>query len=1552
MAYAGTHGDGIIRTASGRETYAPDGLGTPAKEYEEEKATSDEASRATSERYAPITGHIHRRNSSDTERGSDEDMAMATRSKSFAEHMDTDDKDELNRILTSLSQHKSRSRSSLQRKDTITGLNADDPILDPGNKDFDLYRYLRLFMRDLQADGRDTKKAGIVFKNLSVSGSGAALQLQSTVSDFVLAPFRVRELFRSKKTHKQIIDKFDGVLKSGELLIVLGRPGSGCSTFLKTLCGELTGLNVDKGSTIHYNGIPQKKMIKEFKGEVVYNQEVDKHFPHLTVGQTLEFATAVRTPSNRLRGESRAEFSKKIAKVVMAVFGLSHTYNTKVGNDFVRGVSGGERKRVSIAEMAVAGAPLAAWDNSTRGLDSATALKFVESTRISADLTGSAHAIAIYQASQAIYELFDKAVVLYSGRQIYYGPASKAKQFFEEQGWYCPKRQTTGDFLTSITNPSERKPRGGMEKQVPRTPEDFENYWKNSEMYRSLQKEIEDHETEFPMGGETLDKLQQQKENAQAAHTRRKSPYMISVPMQVKLCTKRAYQRTWNDLASTLTMFISQIIMALIFGSVFYGTPNATTGFFSKGAVLFFAVLLNALIAMSEINSLYDQRPIVEKHNSYAFYHPSTEAIAGIVSDIPVKFLLAVGFNVILYFLAGLRREPSQFFLYFLINYLIMFVMAAVFRTMAAITKTISQAMTLGGILVLALIIYTGFVIPVSYMKPWFGWIHYINPIYYAFEILIANEFHGREFTCSAIIPAYTPLQGDSWICSIVGAVPGRRTVSGDAFIMQQYQYSYSHVWRNFGILIGFLIGFMTIYFVGVEVNSSTGSAAEFLIFRRGYVPSYMQDDPKHAGNDEEKMAEGTTDAKDDGGDVNVIPPQKDIFTWKDVVYDIQIKGEERRLLDHVTGWVRPGTLTALMGVSGAGKTTLLDVLAQRTTMGVVTGDMLVNGKPLDASFQRKTGYVQQQDLHLETATVRESLRFSALLRQPKNVTQKEKYDYVDDVIKMLNMEDFAEAIVGSPGEGLNVEQRKLLTIGVELAAKPKLLLFLDEPTSGLDSQSAWSICAFLRKLADAGQAVLCTIHQPSAILFQEFDRLLFLAKGGKTVYFGPVGENSQTLIDYYESNGARKCGEEENPAEYMLEIVNKGSSGQGQDWHEVWKGSKERQDIDEEMKQIHKEKEGETIAGANEEGAQNEFAMPFTTQVKAVTVRVFQQYWRMPSYIFAKWALGIASGLFISFSFFLANTTQQGVQNVLFSAFMIATIFSSLVQQIMPLFVNQRSLYEVREKPSKSYSWKAFMIANILVEIPYNIFLGVLVFACYLYAITGVIPSARQVLVLLLMIQFFVYSGTFAVMCIAALPDAETAAAIVTLLFAMSLTFNGVMQSPTALPGFWIFMYRVSPFTYWISSLVSTMLHGRRIECSSHETSTFSPPAGQTCRQYLAGFLRTAPGTLQNPDATTNCRYCSLSTADQFLAGTNVKYDTRWRDFGIVWAYVIFNIFVAVLTYYVFRVKKWKKGTGKSKPAKKAGFFGKFLKKGANKGNDAKTEKGEGIANQHQRAI
>ncbi|CRK28371.1 hypothetical protein BN1708_015224, partial [Verticillium longisporum] len=273
------------------------------------------------------------------------------------------------------------------------------------------------------------------------------------------------------------------------------------------------------------------------------------------------------------------------------------------------------------------------------------------------------------------------------------------------------------------------------------------------------------------------------------------------------------------------------------------------------------------------------------------------------------------------------------------------------------------------------------------------------------------------------------------------------------------FGYEWANRWRNFGILIAFMLGFLVIYMVAAEFVSEKKSKGEVLVFRRGYKPSAFNE--KHAQDDPEDMVRVgpvTTPERarvtEKGQDAGFIQRQTSIFHWNNVCYEVKIKKETRRILDNVDGWVKPGTLTALMGVSGAGKTTLLDCLADRTSMGVIIGEMLVDGYQRDTSFQRKTGYVQQQDLHLETTTVREALNFSALLRQPAHVPKAEKLAYVDEVIKLLDMEEYAEAVVGVPGEGLNVEQRKRLTIGVELAAKPPLLLFVDEPTSGLDSQT------------------------------------------------------------------------------------------------------------------------------------------------------------------------------------------------------------------------------------------------------------------------------------------------------------------------------------------------------------------------------------------------------------------------------------------------------------------------------------------------------------------
>ncbi|KAK1810845.1 Multidrug resistance protein [Friedmanniomyces endolithicus] len=212
----------------------------------------------------------------------------------------------------------------------------------------------------------------------------------------------------------------------------------------------------DDGSWVNYQGIPPKHMHKYLRGENIYSAETDVHFPMLSVGDTFTFAAQARAPKITPGGVKPMVYAQHLRDVVTATFDISHTVNTLFGNDFVRGVSGGERKRFSIAEAALSGAPLQAWDNSTRGLDSANAIDFCKTVRLSTELAGCAAVIAIYQVPQAGYDIFDKAIVLYEGRQIFSGKATEATAYFERLGFHRSDSQTDADFCTSMTSSQER----------------------------------------------------------------------------------------------------------------------------------------------------------------------------------------------------------------------------------------------------------------------------------------------------------------------------------------------------------------------------------------------------------------------------------------------------------------------------------------------------------------------------------------------------------------------------------------------------------------------------------------------------------------------------------------------------------------------------------------------------------------------------------------------------------------------------------------------------------------------------------------------------------------------------------------------------------------------------------------------------------------------------------------------------------------------------------------------------------------------------------------
>jgi ABC-type multidrug transport system permease subunit len=167
--------------------------------------------------------------------------------------------------------------------------------------------------------------------------------------------------------------------------------------------------------------------------------------------------------------------------------------------------------------------------------------------------------------------------------------------------------------------------------------------------------------------------------------------------------------------------------------------------------------------------------------------------------------------------------------------------------------------------------------------------------------------------------------------------------------------------------------------------------------------------------------------------------------------------------------------------------------------------------------------------------------------------------------------------------------------------------------------------------------------------------------------------------------------------------------------------------------------------------------------------------------------------------------------------------------------------------------------------------------------------------------------------MIISALPDSETAAQLAIVMFILSLLFSGVIQPVSSLPKFWHFLWRASPLTYWISGIVATGSSGKRIVCETEELSVFDPPPRTTCAAYLKPYLETmhAPGYLVNPNATTGCEYCPISSTDQFLASRDVYWDLRWRNLGLGLVYIGFNVVMTVTLYWAFRLGKWRKVFG-----------------------------------------
>ena len=1418
-----------------------------------------------------------------------------------------------------------RSRASERElPDTVSQISEDETPVDEEDE-FKLADFLKDGHFEKRTDNGDSgKKVGVVYKNLTVKGVGASSAFVKTLPQAVVGTFGpdlyhlicrfipALSMNRHQPT-RDLIHDFTGAVRDGEMMLVLGRPGSGCSTFLKTIANERGSYAAITGD-VHYGGISAEEQKKNFKGEVSYNPEDDQHFPSLTVWQTLRFALMNKTKKHD-RGSVPV-----IIEAFLKMFGISHTKDTLVGNEYVRGVSGGERKRVSIAETLATKSTVVCWDNSTRGLDASTALDYARSLRIMTDVSNRTTFVTLYQAGEGIYELMDKVLVIEAGRMIYQGPAKDAKAYFEDLGYYCPDRETTADFLTSIGSPEERRFIPEKEASAPKTPEELEQAFRQSSHYQRLLQDVQIYETALQQSDHAEAKrFKGAVQSSKSKHVSKRSSYTVSFARQVAACTKREFWLYWGDKTEMKTKAFIIVANAFVVGSLFYGQSLNTSGAFSRGGSLLFSSLFLGWLQLSELMKAVSGRNIIERHRNYAFYRPSAVVIARAVLDLPVLLIEVIIFAIVVYFMSGLDVVVSKFFIYMLLVYTSVISLTALYRMFAAVSPTIDDAVRFSGLAFNLLIVYAGYVIPrptLMSQYPWFGWLYYLNPVAWNWEAFMTNEFSGRTMQCaeSMLVPRGPGVDPRYQGCALTGSSLGSTDVSGDSYLKVSFDFSRSHLWRNWGIVVCITVTYIIITAVASELLTFVGGGGGAMIFKRS---KKSEKNVKFANEptDEEKGDKGQDMSASSSGSGNADPGLENVlkgesvFTWENVSYTVPYMGGQRKLLNNVSGYVKPGLLIALMGASGAGKTTLLNTLSQRQKIGVVGGDMLIDGRPLGIDFQRGTGFCEQMDLHEGTATIREALEFSAILRQDKNTPKREKIDYVNKIIDLLELGDLQDAIISS----LGVEHRKRLTIGVELAAKPSLLLFLDEPTSGLDSQSAFSIVRFLKKLSQAGQAILCTIHQPSSVLIQQFDMILALNPGGNTFYFGPVGENGQAVIDYFSKRGT-VCPPRKNVAEFILETAAKGGNrdadGKRINWNKEWLGSEEHKAVVQEIARLKAERS--KLAPPSRD-SQREFAASTTTQIAQLTKRMFISQWRDPSYVYSKLFVSVTIGIFVGFTFYQVGNSLAALQYRLFAPFLIILIPPVVINSVVPKFYQGRALWEAREFPSRIYGWVAFCTAEILAEIPAAIIGGIIYWALYFWGVYHNPTSLQSGYTLLMTILWFLFQASFGQWLTAFAPNFTVISNVLPMFFVQIAMFNGIMRAYPTLPAIWkYFIYYVNPASYWLQGMLAATVSGVPVRCDQSELTLFNPPPGQTCGQY-AGHLVAGMGSgyLTNPDANSSCGYCQYATGDEYLATVNVQHSYMWRDFGIFLAFCISNWALIYLFIYTVRVKGWSYGFG-----------------------------------------
>nr|GEX03922.1 ABC transporter G family member 39-like isoform X1 [Tanacetum cinerariifolium] len=1285
------------------------------------------------------------------------------------------------------------------------------------------------FYSDFVKVGIDTPKIEIRYENLTVEGEIEEVyvghkapipSLFNTACKFIQSALRLIGIVPSNKKKVKILESVSGIVKPSRLTLLLGPPGGGKTTFLLALSGKLDHALKVSGN-VSYCGHQLSEFIPQ--RTCAYISPHNLHSGEMTVRETLDFSgrclgvgPRYRLLTEILKREKQAgikpdpdidafmkatsvpgQETNLITDYIIKKLGLETCADAMVGDQMIRGISGGEKKRVTTGEMLVGPARVLLMDEISNGLDSSTTYHIIKVLRQMVHVMDLTAVISLLQPDPETYKLFDDVILMSEGHIVYQGPCQNVLEFFESIGFKCPDRKGVADFLQEVTS---RK--------------DQEQYWyKTEQPYRYIRiPEFTQAFKSFHIGQKLETDIFTPYDKSKAhPDALVKEKYGKSNVDLLKACFYKEWLLTKRNYALYIFKIFQLTFMSLVAIAVFYRTKMNVGSLEDGGKFigsLFFGLLIVMFNGMAELVLTVMRLPVFYKHRDSLLYPAWAFALPIWVLKIPLSLMESGIWVILTYYAIGYAPDVSRFFKQFLTFFAVHQMALSLFRFIAAVARTDVLANTLGVFTSFMILVLGGFVVSKNDTEPWVSWAFYASPMMYAQNAVVINEFLDKRWSAPYINS------------QINASTMGEALLKSRSFFTKDYWF-----YGSIGVLIGFSCLFNMLFIISLTLLNPITDTKAVIRDECDMKKSFSELNQSKVYEGANIEVESTSEKNGStvcGGDRMeqrgmVLPFHSLSLAFNHVNYSIDVpvemkargfKGGHLQLLKDVSGAFRPGILTALAGVSGAGKTTLMDVLAGRKTGGYMEGSIFLSGFPKNqATFARVSGYCEQNDIHTPNVTVYESLLYSAWLRLSSDVNTRLRQMFVDELIELMELNPIRDALVGLPGvDGLSIEQRKRLTIAVELVANPSII-FLDEPTSGLDARAAAIVMRTVRNTVDTGRTVVCTIHQPSIDIFESFDELILMKMGGQIVYAGPLGQHSHKLIEYFEGiSGVPKITNGYNPATWALEVTSLPAENQLKaDFAEIYFNSSlygRNQDL---IKEI-----STPLTGSDDLVFRTKYAQPFLVQFEACLWKQHWSYWRNLQYNVTRFSITVLTAVTFGVVFFNLGEKIEKPQDLvsMLGAFHSAVVFLGAMNQngVQPIVGVERTVF-YRERAAGMYSSLPYALAQVTVESIY-IAIQTFIYACLLYPMIG-FPwkIAKFLWFYYYLLTSIIYFTMFGMMIVSLSPNPQISAVIVYFFLCLWNLFSGFIIPRPHIPVWSRWYYWANPLSWTIYGLLTSQV-------------------------------------------------------------------------------------------------------------------------------------------------